>query len=940
MAKLTAKHEAFVKLMTDSEELARRGFDLLLKRSNPEQFFDALQEAGLFAPGSNPAPVPAEQEGYVRIPFWAPLDYLVGVARVAGERNDFELARKVMNVVRAVSSWRDSDNKPRENYHTNRKFAEVLGLVPTEAITLDDTQLVRVWLEDRFDRGLVGHALDEGALSRLIKSTDSKDLEKAVEIIRHCTAVRWRDSADGDNTAKRPVSAVDDYWLKEMLSHHVKPLAEKTGDRLAALFQDRVREVFNSEGRKEYGYIYRPAIEDHSQNHDWHGAENRPVEGLRDTLVTWCGTDSAAARTFVEALLQDELEIVRRVAIYVISRCWAQLSTLYEKLLTPATFDLGHLHELYNLLKDHFADLPQPLKQRTLETIQQIPEPDWGEDRPRTLKLIQQRWLTAIAGKGHSAADTLLTTLEAELGPPPEHPDFLSYSEVRVGPGPSAYSAQDVIAFLNQGTLVDKLNAFEAKDIWRGPTLDGLLSTVEEAVKAEPSLFLRELPKFLIANTPYQHAVLWGLKQAWENPSSAPGQPDWNRAWPDLVSFFESLIRPDEFWQQPAASAEPMVPRRNWIASTIAEFLRSGTRKDERAYPTALFPRTRALVQILLQKTAPVEEPSDDAMTQAINSPRGKAIEALISQALMECRAADRATNSHAEVWATFRPLFDAELDKCQDTNFEFSTLAGAYLAQFRYIDADWADQSVQRIFPAAFPRNSACAIDGLAYTPFAREIYRTLVRDGVIDCALRYNLKGRIAKEKLLERIAVAYLWNADQLNSDRFAYLFRPDGVDDLVTITHVFWSVRRGDVPNEQRERILEFWERCVRWSREGAIKPEKLLSTLPTLASFLKSADGKERELLEAVAPHVHVGYNAHEFLEDLSRLVDVSPDGVNAVLDKVIAARVPDYDYEDRLKSLLERLVEKGKREDVIRHAERLRNLSGVQELYERLRAKT
>jgi hypothetical protein len=154
----------------------------------------------------------------------------------------------------------------------------------------------------------------------------------------------------------------------------------------------------------------------------------------------------------------------------------------------------------------------------------------------------------------------------------------------------------------------------------------------------------------------------------------------------------------------------------------------------------------------------------------------------------------------------------------------------------------------------------------------------------------------------------------------------------------LTHLFWTIRRGDLPDEQRDRVVKFWERCIRWSREGGTKPEKLLSTLATLTPFLDSAEGNERALLEAVAPHVHLGYNAHDFVQDLSRLVDVSPDGVNAVLAKVIAARVPDYDYEDRLKALLERLVEKGKRDDVILYAERLRNLPGIQELYERVRA--
>jgi hypothetical protein len=938
MANLTAKHQAFVNMMTESDELARRGFDLLSKRGDLAQFFDALNEAGFFAPSKNPAPAPAEQEGYVRIPYWSPLDYLVAVAKRAGEGNDSELAGKVMNIVRDVSSWQDLDHRRRENYHTTRKFAEILGLVPTQAITLDDINLIQAWLEDRFDRGMVAHALDEGALPRLIKSGSTEDWDKAVEIVRHCTAIRWQRANESDDVAKKPVSAVDDYWLKEMLGHHVVPLAVKRGRKLAELFSERVREVFSSEGRREYGHIYRPAVEDHSQNHDWHGAENRPVEGLRDTLVSWCGTGDPDGMAFVQSLLDDEFVIVRRIGIFVISKCWAQLNTLYERLVDPKFFDLDYLHELYNLLKDHFGELSEQLQQRTVDAIQQIPSPDWSDEPARTLKLIQQRWLSAIVGKGHRPGDEWFAALQAEVGPIPEHPDFLSYSEVRVGPGPSVYSVQDVLAFLQQGALVDKLNSFEAESIWNGPTLDGLLSTVEEAVKSDPSLFLRKLPQFLAAKTPYQHAVISGLKQAWENVSSPTTQPDWDRAWPDLVTFFETLIGPDEFWHEVVAPRQPMVPTRNWVASSVADFLRSGTRKDEHAYPSALFPRTRALVEILLMKTAPVEKPSDDAMTQAINSPRGKSIEALISQALMECRAADRAANSHGEPWATFQPLFDAELEKCQDTNFEFSTLVGAYLSQFRYMDTDWVNENIPRMFPAAYPRNSACAVDGLAYAPFARQIYRDLVQHGAIDRALHYELKGRVAREKLLERIAVAYLWGEDDLDSDRFAHLFRPDGGDDLVTITHLFWSIRRGDLPEEQRKRVVKFWERCIGWSREVGVSPEKLLSTLATLTPFLNSADGYERELLEAVAPHVHIGYNAHEFVEDLSRLVDVSPDGVNAVLDKVIAARVPDYDYQDRLKSLLERLVEKGKRDDVILYAERLRNLSGIQEFYERLRA--
>jgi len=93
---------------------------------------------------------------------------------------------------------------------------------------------------------------------------------------------------------------------------------------------------------------------------------------------------------------------------------------------------------------------------------------------------------------------------------------------------------------------------------------------------------------------------------------------------------------------------------------------------------------------------------------------------------------------------------------------------------------------------------------------------------------------------------------------------------------------------------------------------------------------------ERELLETVAPFVYVGHNIHEFVSELRRLVETSPDGVNAVVRKMIEKRIPDYDYKDQLKTLLHTLVEKGKRQDVISYTERLRMLPGMQEIFDSL----
>lgn len=133
MTGLTTNERAFIDKMKESEELARHGFSLLCRRPDFLRFFQPLRDAGLFAPEHNPAPEPAPEEGYVRIPYWSALDYLVKIAKQAGITNDLLLANRVMDIVRAVSRWRETDGQPRHNHNTARRFTErFLGTCPRQ----------------------------------------------------------------------------------------------------------------------------------------------------------------------------------------------------------------------------------------------------------------------------------------------------------------------------------------------------------------------------------------------------------------------------------------------------------------------------------------------------------------------------------------------------------------------------------------------------------------------------------------------------------------------------------------------------------------------------------------------------------------------------------------------------------------------------------------
>jgi len=554
------------------------------------------------------------------------------------------------------------------------------------------------------------------------------------------------------------------------------------------------------------------------------------------------------------------------------------------------------------------------------------------------LRYTQRNWLSAIAGKGYEPADTWFRKLMSNevLGPLSTHPDFRSYMETWSGPGPSPYSVQELLAFAEDGSLIERLNDFQQPHMWRGPSTKALVDSLEEAVAIDPRRFLRLLPMFVDAKRPYQYGAIEGFKRLWDAPKEKQLNLDWNVTWEKLIGFFEQLLGDPDFWTEEVVQYQDLTPTRDWIPPIIAEFLRAGTKDDDKVYSPELLPRAFSLIRTLLENLESADVAQDDAMFQAINSSKGKTIEALFSHTLRVCRLGDKRLGDHVEVWDGVKATFDAELDQCKNTNYEFSTLVAAYLAHIDYISPKWLQASMDKIFPQDYPANFVCAIYGLTYASAARSIYSLLNEHAVLDRALRLQLKLRQARERIVERIALAYLWGDEPLDSPRFSYLFESARYEDLEDASGFFSSVRGQELKQDQIERILLFWERCVVWAQSLAEPPKSLLSELSRLICYVTTLGDRDVKLLLAVAEYVRVRHNVDTFIEELDRLAEHDPAIVSRVLGKVLETYEPDYDHEDRLKKLLTKLAESGRLDDVLLYIDRVRKLPGFDQLFKKL----
>jgi hypothetical protein len=572
MSNLSSKQQAFTNLMKKGEDYERRGFELLLARADFPNFFDALAEEGLFDPSRNSGPVEADKPGYYRIPYWPALSYLEAVAKRAAETADVGLAEKVMGVVRNVSQWQDDDGNLRNNDSTWYSFAKILGSLPASAVALTDIDLISAWLTGGFHGSMAAHVLASGALHKFLAGDNPCDRAKASRILYHCTAVVFVDDGfSGKKTEARTV--LEDYWLKELINATAAEFGRKVGKDAADIFQARAIEVFRHTLAGHDTWLFRPAIEEHEQNHDWHHPynrfveDNRFVEGLRDVVLAWLDADPDTARLYVQSLFASGEEIVERIAIHILDQKFGELRDLAPKAISPALFDAGHRHELHRFLDHHFQQLTNSEKASVLDIIRGLPLPDRGDDSERIRLGNQQNWLTPIAGKGYEPADALFAELNEMLGGSAisAHPDLNSYHETRWGFGPTPHEVQELVAFAEKGTIVDRLNDFTPSDNWNGPSKRSLSDAVVDAVGVAPEVFLDQLPRFLSAKPEYQYAVVAGFKKLWDAwDGKQPGLP-WARIWPRLIDFFGAVLTNEEFWKGEVADEPVLSPTRDWI---------------------------------------------------------------------------------------------------------------------------------------------------------------------------------------------------------------------------------------------------------------------------------------------------------------------------------------------------------------------------------------
>lgn len=880
---------------------------ILFRKAVGVQWFNAFERAGFLIPAEIPSPVPAQEEGYVNIPVWPVTDYLVATSEQFADPKNEGYARRFLEFIRASTLY--AKERGFGNYRVWWQFSKIVRNIPPHLINQTDLAFFAYWLDDKYERGLVAENLGKHWLVDLLDRRDKHCDTLAMALLPVLYEVKFVDKDYAGSNRQEAVLRVDSWHARKITQKLAPRAGQVLGHEAIQVFRGALELIVETLDKDRWSSLWRAAVEDHEQNHGANDTEDVLVEGMRDALLAFVNESPIHAKDYVADLIEGQFETIKRIAIYCIDQRYEQLGNLTRRLLQECYFTSNFRHEMWHLLHNHYPRFSVKDRALVRETIGRLVATDENSQlREGATAYKRAIWLKAIHEYGDNE-DRLYRECIDIVGGEPEHPDFSSYMTSGWVDHESPIPKEELLS-MEIDELVKRLESYQDPGRFREPGIEGLTKALRQVVKAAPLRYFSQLHKFTNLDLAYVYGVLEAYGELWTEKAQVP----WDEIWEHLLAFCEDVIQQERFWSpESAQKRDHFVANRYWVVGSIGRLIENGTRSDDHAFSEQYLNRAQAILIVLLQKEKGEEfKPDSDAVSIAINSPRGRCLEAFINLSLRSCRLADKQGGGHFEVWKNLEPTFNAELARPDIGEYEFATLVVNYLPNFLYMSKEWILANLTKIFDQGNYQKWLCAMNGYAYVNRVYEgIYDHLKKHGHFVRALDDdNLKDRVA-EKIIQNIAIAFINNFELLDekSGLIGLLLERGKQSELSQLIWFMWTLRKeGDT--ETRDKVFQLWPRLLGVIDTNSREGKKLASKLSTWSVFVDEINEVNKPLLLAVAGYAEHDYNSHDLLEMIARISMAQPREAYEIWRKLLEITCTDFP-EEAVRTALKNLSQSG-----------------------------
>ncbi|KGJ96600.1 hypothetical protein SAMN04487870_0999 [Pseudoalteromonas sp. DSM 26666] len=887
----------------------------LFKKVDDLVWFDAFLESGYLDPECNPAPV-TKSDGTIHIPSWPITEYLVSSSLKLREENDVEMARKYLSLLKEVTQYAVANE--RSNYRTWWQFSKILRNIPLEVINLDDIGCVSDWLNDKFDRYLVNKEISEWMLE-LIDINTEQSVSFGIFLLDKLFAIHSVEGRYADNKHEA-VLGFDDYQAGKFIEENAAALGEKLGLVAVNLCEQKLKEVLDINRNDKWSNVWRNAIPEHKQSSRHNDADDIVLKLFRDALLGYVKEDSDNnANEKLTELINSDYQTIKRVAIYVASVYFEKLEQqVITLVIQPNHFNDKYRHELWHFIHKNFSSLRAEQQKSVIAAIESLNVTDEETgvllDKPTAYK--QSNWFAAIKDENEVTQAKYQACVDI-TGAEPDHPDFSCYMSGGVAVDVSPLSVSELAVMLEDiDSLIHFLNEYKEVGHFNEPGIEGLVNTFEELVLLDSCEILNNLDSFIDLKPHYLDKIFSAYSKLWTDKAQRP----WNELWPKIINFATKLFNEASFWNSvDNTDSGPFIGDKHWVISSYCRLVESGCEKDEHAFSLELTHDVKNTLELILNKASGEDFNDDsDAVSMAINSPRGRCLEAYFKLALYQCRNVEKDSEEHIRIWAGYQPTFDNELSKPHTAGeYEFITILLMYVRNFLYLSKDWTVQNIEQMFGETNSLQWRCAIQAYSYVGWLiPEIHAHFKEKQYYPALLDDESFSDTVKGRYIEYACIEYLQKRDQLDDESLLrLLLGRQKESELSKVVWFLWSIRDQNI-EKTKELVFALWPDLVELINQQNFDKKPLASKLALWVEYIDELTVDTKAWLMAVAPYVNDDHNGMSFMKEMARLSEGYATDVADIWIETLSK--PFYMYDlDPLETIFKNIISLGQVGQVI-----------------------
>ena len=499
-------------------------------------------------------------------------------------------------------------------------------------------------------------------------------------------------------------------------------------DRTIALSDERSRPY-------DLSFIWRPAIEDHGQNLNL-GLKEILVVCVRDTAEHIGRNSLNPALTLVEFFEKRgaSWQIFSRIALHLLRVLPTTTAGMVaERLLNRELFDSDYLkHEYYLLEGQCFGQLTDSQKEVILGWINAGPaytdeqlkrwEENFGrawtlEEKAENARLWKYDRLRPVEQSLSGSWKELYEQLSSMVRGP-RHPEFTTYHEGGAY-GPRAPKNQDDLLKLSVESLIAYLQDWAPSDTgFPSPSREGLGRALTSVVANSPHQYAAEASRFKELSEPtYIRAVVQGFHDALKQKVAFN--------WLPMLDLCIWIVRHEREAPERIDDQFREDPHWGWAQAAVVRLLVDGFATTENPISFAQRESVWIAIQAVTRDPQPTRQEEDeywqptandqppdeqvqkiDPLTNAINTPRGVAMDALVRYALWVRSNLEKLQDKQAviaqglSVMPEVRDVLDFHLNSENDPCVTIRAVYGLHLPWLQLLDPQWVEENTGRILP------------------------------------------------------------------------------------------------------------------------------------------------------------------------------------------------------------------------------------------------